>query len=67
MFNLYDVVRLKENDEKNGVKTTHHGTIVDVLGNGKAFTVEFFDDNGETNEKALMVEYTPTQLVPYQE
>ena len=34
----------------------------DVLGNGKAFTVEFFDEDGNTIEASLYAEYTPAQL-----
>ena len=34
----------------------------DVLGNGKAFTVEFFDEDGNTIEASLCTEYTPEQL-----
>ena len=32
------------------------------LGNGKAFTVEFFDEDGNTIEASLYTEYTPAQL-----
>ena len=47
---------------ETGVKAGTEGTIVDVLGNGKAFTVEFFDEDGNTIEASLYTEYTPAQL-----
>ena len=42
MLKLFDTVTLKNDDPETGVKAGTEGTIVDVLGNGKAFTVEFF-------------------------
>ena len=62
MFNLLDVVRLKNDDIEAGVKKTYKGAIVDVLDKGQAFTVEFFDEKGNTVEKALFKEYTTDQL-----
>ena len=53
---------LKNDDPETGVKAGTEGTIVDVLGNGKAFTVEFFDEDGNTIEASLYTEYTPAQL-----
>lgn len=43
MLKLFDTVTLKNDDPETGVKAGTEGTIVDVLGNGKAFTVEFFE------------------------
>lgn len=62
MFKLLDVVRLKEDDLEVGVMKTYQGTIVDVLNKGQAFTVEFFDEKGDTVEDALFKEYTVDQL-----
>ena len=45
MLKLFDTVTLKNDDPETGVKAGTEGTIVDVLGNGKAFTVEFFDED----------------------
>ena len=59
MLKLFDIVTLKNDDPETRVKA---GTIVDVLGNGKAFTVEFFDEDGNTIEASLYTEYTPAQL-----
>ena len=42
MLKLFDIVTLKNDDPETRVKAGTEGTIVDVLGNGKAFTVEFF-------------------------
>lgn len=62
MLKLFDTVTLKKDDPETGVKAGTEGTIVDVLGNGKAFTVEFFDEDGNTIEASLYTEYTPAQL-----
>ena len=50
MLKFFDTVTLKNDDPETGVKAGTEGTIVDVLGNGKAFTVEFFDEDGNTIE-----------------
>ena len=63
MFSLYDIVKLKEDDKSHGVKKSFTGTVVDVLGKGEAYTVEFFDDTGETIEDALLTEYKAEDLV----
>ena len=63
MLELFDMVRLKEDDKEHGVKSTYDGTVVDVLADGEAYTVEFFDESGETVEAALFTEYTESQLV----
>lgn len=63
MFKLFDVVRLKEDDLEAGVKNTYLGTVVEVLGNGKAFVVEFTDENGDMIDKAIMKDYTADQLI----
>ena len=63
MLKLFDMVRLRSDDEEHGVKSTYDGTVVDVLADGEAYTVEFFDENGETVESALFTEYTESQLV----
>ena len=62
MLKLFDIVTLKNDDPETGVKAGTEGTIVDVLGNGKAFTVEFFVEDGNTIEASLYTEYTPAQL-----
>ena len=54
MLKLFDTVTLKNDDPETGVKAGTVGTIVDVLGNGKAFTVEFFDEDGNTKEASLI-------------
>ena len=62
MLELLDIVILKTDDPETGIKAGTEGTIVDILGNGKAFTVEFFDKDGNTIEASLYREYTPEQL-----
>ena len=46
MFELYDTVVLLEDDPDTGVKAGTEGTVVYIQGDGKAYTVEFFDENG---------------------
>ena len=62
MFALYDIVALLEDDPESGVKAGTEGTIVYIHGNGEAYTVEFYDENGDTIEDALFKEYLPEQL-----
>jgi hypothetical protein len=59
---LYDTVRLKEDNPAVGVTTDNLGSIVDVLGDNEAYTVEFFDSDGNTIEDALFIEFTDDQL-----
>ena len=63
MFNLLDVVRLKKDNQQYGVPATVTGVIVDVLNKGEAYTVEFMDDEGNTFEDALLVEFVEDDLV----
>ena len=63
MLDLLDVVRLKKDNEQYGVPATVTGTIVDVIGDGEAYTVEFMDDEGNTFEEALFAEFTENDLV----
>ena len=62
MFKLYDIVKLKKDDDVHGVKESFTGTIVDVQAGGKAFTVEFIDEKGETVEPALFADYKPDEI-----
>lgn len=62
MFELYDTVVLLEGDPEAGVKAGTEGTVVYIQGDGKAYTVEFFDENGDTIEEALLKDYLPEQL-----
>jgi len=62
MLELLDIVTLRNDDPETGIKAGTEGTIVDVLGNGKAFTVEFFDEDENTIEASLYTEYTPERL-----
>lgn len=62
MFQLYDVVALKHDDSQHGVRKGQKGTIIDVLANGEAYTVEFVDDKGVTIEQALFTEYEEKDL-----
>ena len=53
MLKLLDIVTLKADDPDTGLKAGTEGTIVDVHGNHEAYTVEFFDEDGNTIEEAL--------------
>lgn len=62
MFNLLDCVKLKRDRADIGVNRSHTGVIVDILEGGKAYTVEFFDENNETIEASLYVEFDASEL-----
>lgn len=64
MFQMLDLVRLKKSNMELGVTTNMLGTVVDVSGHGKAYTVEFIDTDGNTVEEALDVLFTDDDLVP---
>ncbi len=61
MLSLFDVVRLKKDDNQHGIKATFCGTIIDVIGNGEAYTVEFVDSNNEFIDEYPT--YTEDQLI----
>ena len=63
MFKLYDVVKLKKDRLDLGIKKNFTGTIVDICNDGKAFTVEFFDENDETIDKSLYVYFEESDLI----
>ena len=48
MFNEYERIILTENLPEHGLEIGDAGTIVEVLGSGKAFLVEFFTLDGNT-------------------
>lgn len=62
MFNLYDIVKPKKDFPELNLKKTNIGTVVDVLGGGEAYTVEFINENGETIEGALFAEFLESDL-----
>ena len=63
MFNLYDVVRTKKDYPELSLTKENIGTIVDKLSNGKAYTVEFLDENNDTIEEALFTEFGENDLI----
>ena len=63
MLKLLDVVKLKNDREDVGIKTSFTGTIVDILGNGEAYTVEFIDENKETIVESLYTTFSEDELV----
>jgi hypothetical protein len=62
MLELYDVVAINRNDEQRGLKKDQQGTIIDILANGEAYVVEFYDEDGNTVEDALFANYKPSDL-----
>lgn len=62
MLKLYDIVKLKNERPDLKIKTSNIGVIVDVLKDGKAYTVEFTDENGDTIENSLFVEFKENEL-----
>lgn len=62
MLKLYDVVTLKEDDETNGIPKGTEGTVVYIHGNGEAYTVEFFDQDGNTIETSFDKEFTESEI-----
>ncbi|MBR4077681.1 MAG: DUF4926 domain-containing protein [Oscillospiraceae bacterium] len=63
MLKLHDVVRLKKENKKYGIPADTIGAIVDVLGDGDAYTVEFVDNEGNTYEDALFTEFREDELI----
>jgi hypothetical protein len=61
-FHELDVVKLKQDRPDIGVSKDFEGTIVDVLGGGEAFTIEFFDEDNDTIMESLWVEFRPDEI-----
>ena len=62
VFNELDTVRLKKSNGQLGITEKNIGAIVDVLGDGEIFTVEFIDSDGNTIEASLFVTFTSDEL-----
>jgi hypothetical protein len=62
MLDLYDCVTLKEDDVETGIRKGTKGTVVYVHGGGEAYTVEFFDKDGDTIETSFGKEFTEDEL-----
>ena len=62
MLNLHDIVTLKEDDLETGIRKGTEGTVVDIHGNGEAYTVEFFDRDGDTIEASFDKEFTENEI-----
>ena len=63
MLKLYDIVKLKKDRLDIGVKANNIGTIIDIIENGKAYTVEFFDENNETIEESIFEHFEERDLI----
>ena len=66
MFQLYDMVKLKNGDATVSVSPNDIAVIVDIAKskNGEVvYTLEFIDENGNTNEDALYKYYTSREMV----
>ena len=59
----FDLVRLKKDDPETGITIEHIGTIVDIIPNTEACTIDFVDDEGFSNYKALIKHYLLSDLV----
>ena len=63
MLNVNQLVKLKEDDLSVNVKKEYLGTVVDILGNGKDYTIEFIDEFGDSVEEALYKTYSEDELI----
>lgn len=61
MLSLYDIVKLKKDDASHGIKSSYSGTVIDVIGDGEAYTVEFVGDDLEFIE--IYPTYTEDELI----
>ena len=61
VFKELDVVRLKEDNEKTGIKTTYRGVILDITMNHA--TIEFFDEKGNEIEDSYSPYYPLDELI----
>lgn len=63
MLGLHDIVKINHDDKVHGVEKGQQGTIIDILADGDAFVVEFYDNDGNTIEDALFVDYASDELI----
>ena len=63
MFELYDIVKLKKDREDIGVKSTYEGTIIDYVQPDDVYSVEFYDDNGDTIDESIYAYFSPNELI----
>lgn len=63
MLKLYETVGVKKDYPELGITTKNEGCVIDILANGKAYVVEFFDEDGETIEKSLLKDFLEEELM----
>ena len=63
MLKLYDVVKLKNSRPEISVTEDNTGTIIDIVENGKAYSVEFFDENDQTIEESIYEYFDESDLI----
>ena len=63
MLKLYDVVKLKTDRNDIGVKAGAEGTIIDIIGDGVAYSVEVFDDNNDTVGESIYTHFFKDELI----
>ena len=63
MLGLHDIVKINHDDKEHGVEKGQQGTIIDILADGDAFVEEFYDNDGNTIEDALFVDYASDELI----
>ncbi|MDD4688899.1 MAG: DUF4926 domain-containing protein [Eubacteriales bacterium] len=62
MFELYDIVELIHDREDLGLKQGTRGTVIDYVKSDNVYSVEFYDETGETIESSIFEYYTPDEL-----
>lgn len=64
MLELLDCVKLKDPAKYKAIDVPEGetGTIVDIVGDGEAYTVEFLDEEGYTYEKSIWPYYSADEL-----
>ena len=64
MISLYDTVKLKKDRADIGVLSSYSGAVIDVVDyKGETlYTVEFFDEDGETIEDSISVYFRVDDL-----
>ena len=62
MIKLYDVVRLIVDDNENGISKGSVGTVIDILDNGAAYTIEFQTSDSESDVDAPICDYREDAL-----
>ena len=63
MFSLYDIVILKTDRPDVNLTKGLEGVIIDYVEADNVYSVEFYDENGETIEDSVLAYFTPDELL----